>query len=348
MHQCKRYGCEKPTWNGCADEFCSRSCQKESLRAKARGAAEAHGTADARGQPPPGALDAKPKALEYQPARAMDPTPMAFEYNGRDVGVVAFYFPGREDACDMKCGAAFLANFFDLGPDRLEIKGRRFRNAEAAFQALKLWERAGDFEELDGEDAFRKSRLWAHRRDTDYAGLGSNWSAMMAVLKAKFKPGSRMAEGLRNTRGAFLLEHNAREGRDSVWSNNGSGNGMNWLGLQLMLLRKELSGGKGGYDPLMADICTCMGRTDGVPRSTRGKAEWQQMVKAATEAVQKAIGASYSGHPRPQATSIGNSFAHRSPSPSLAYHPGSQQVSVNGHSSVWDPAEGCQLPEPVW
>ena len=63
---------------------------------------------------------------------------------------------------------------------------------------------------------------------------------MLKVLRAKFEPGSALADMLLSTGNAFLLEHNPRVGRDSVWSNDGNGTGRNWLGLQLMLLRDEL------------------------------------------------------------------------------------------------------------
>ena len=40
----------------------------------------------------------------------------------------------------------------------------------------------------------------------------------------------------------YLLEHNAATGRDKIWSNNNDGEGTNWLGLQLMVVRDRLSG----------------------------------------------------------------------------------------------------------
>ena len=65
---------------------------------------------------------------------------------------------------------------------------------------------------------------------------------MWAVLEAKFCRGSEMATALLRTRDAFLLEHNSIQGRDNVWSDNADGEGTNWLGMQLMLLRDNLLG----------------------------------------------------------------------------------------------------------
>ena len=51
-----------------------------------------------------------------------------------------------------------------------------------------------------------------------------------------------MAVALLGTDDSFLLNHSAHPGRDEVWSDNCDGEGTNWLGLQLMLTRGELSG----------------------------------------------------------------------------------------------------------
>jgi len=65
---------------------------------------------------------------------------------------------------------------------------------------------------------------------------------MWAVLNAKFRPKMPCAEALLKTGGAFLLKHDPIEGRDKVWSDNGDGEGVNWLGIQLLLIRDQLSG----------------------------------------------------------------------------------------------------------
>merc|ERR1740121_733981 len=62
---------------------------------------------------------------------------------------------------------------------------------------------------------------------------------MRAVLDAKFK-NARLAQLLLATEDSFLLEHNPVVGRDKQWSDNHRGDGANWLGMQLMLVRDEL------------------------------------------------------------------------------------------------------------
>ncbi|CAJ1397886.1 unnamed protein product [Effrenium voratum] len=64
---------------------------------------------------------------------------------------------------------------------------------------------------------------------------------MQHVLDQKFQD-KELRKKLTSTKNAFLLEHNPVPGRDAIWSNNSDGSGMNWLGLQLMLLRDRLSG----------------------------------------------------------------------------------------------------------
>merc|ERR1712190_668593 len=118
---------------------------------------------------------------------------------------------------------------------------RRFRNAEAAFQALKYWSCAELFGSVSGEDAVSlKTQLGAP--DVSYAGFANNWNAMWHVLRAKFQKNTRLAQALEKTEDAFLLEHNECPGRDNTWSDDYTGEGQNWLGLQLMLLRDELRG----------------------------------------------------------------------------------------------------------
>ncbi len=150
-----------------------------------------------------------------------------------------------------------------------------FRNAEAAFQACKFWPRAGQFEKLSGEGAFRLKRSQGFRGHEDFTyggfvpapgqlGDGANWLAMRAVLAAKFQPpppagdaptsggeeapddpSQVLGRALLATGDAFLLEHNETSGRDATWSDDGDGSGANWLGAQLMLRRDELRTAEG-------------------------------------------------------------------------------------------------------
>jgi len=207
----------------------------------------------------------------------------------RGTGLVAFYFPDREEIWDGICGAGFCGNFYHLGPGALELEARglrrRFCNAEAAFQALKFWDRAEEFESLSGTMAFRKKQELAGQEDFTYAGFGTNWRGMWAVLQAKFKPGSQMAAALLSTGDSFLLEHNSTRGRDMVWSDNCDGEGTNWLGLQLMLLRDQLSGRCGWTNYLNGLI----DQDSGTPHDQRCQRAWRAGVRGACHALAEAL-----------------------------------------------------------
>ena len=202
------------------NEYCTIQCKQAADRA---------GTA-----PPP-----RPQATYNFP----DPRP---ERAGQQVGVIAFYYPDREEPWDLTCQASFLGNFYPLKEVlNMEAYGqqRQFQNAEAAFQALKFWRspRADEFEHATGDEAFRLKQQLKGQEDWTYGDRGTNWNGMWDVLQAKFS-NPTMRDALVATGDAFLLEHNSCQGRDTVWSDNEDGTGSNWLGLQLMLLRQVLAG----------------------------------------------------------------------------------------------------------
>jgi len=207
----------------------------------------------------------------------------------RSVEVLGFYYPGREEDCDVLCGVGFLGNFWKLdAPLRvtaaapgMPAKEHCFLNAEAAFQALKFWNQATDFENITGHEAFVLKRSLAGREDFTYGGKGSNWKGMLAVLEAKFAPNSALASELVGTGDAYLLEHNSVKGRDQVWSDNYDGEGTNWLGLQLMLVRERLSGDKRWTSWLkdLIDIET------GQSRDPMKGEHWQNSVRKARNAL---------------------------------------------------------------
>lgn len=173
----------------------------------------------------------------------MNPLPFCLSMTGEQIGLLAFYFPGYDSPCDSLCEAPCFGNFY---PASCRLKApcspqvHDFTNAEAAFQALKFWHFADRFGKLSGEDAFKLKRSYAGQEDWTYAGFGSNWNAMLAVLESKFTQNPELANRLKETGNSFLLEHNVVEGRDMIWSDNHNGDGTNWLGLQLMLLRDKL------------------------------------------------------------------------------------------------------------
>jgi len=183
-----------------------------------------------------------PSAMLFPDPRVQLPSDLPPGAVRRDVGVIGFCRAGPAESWDAICGSGFLSNAWELGQDGLLIttKGsdaaRPFSNAESAYQALALWDRAESFRSLGALQAQQLARELAGRQDATFAGHGGSWQAMLAVLRAKFLPGSPCAEALRQTGDAFLLEHDGEQRLDRVYS----GDGTNWLGLQLMLLRDEL------------------------------------------------------------------------------------------------------------
>lgn len=212
------------------------------------------------------------------------------------MGIIGFYYPDKEEEWDRICGAGFLGNFWDVSPELIELiatapDGKRtknsFRNAEAAFQALKFWEHAAIFKKATGSESYQLSKDASGGdvyQDRTYAGFGSNWKGMQAVLMAKFRPGTVMASALAHTGDAFLLEHNSTPGRDSIWSDNCDGEGKNWLGLQLMLVRDQIIG-RSEWSAYIRGLIDVDSVDAGKPRSKSKGTEWQQTVRQATQAL---------------------------------------------------------------
>jgi predicted NAD-dependent protein-ADP-ribosyltransferase YbiA (DUF1768 family) len=205
---------------------------------------------------------------------------------GEQVTAIGFYYNGSESACDSACGASFLGNFFPSVPFRFSPpaftdKPKTFNNAEAAYQACKSWQQHGDaFAALTGPGAIQKKKeLQACRLDWDqtYAGFGSNWAAMRGVVAAKFAEGSFLSSVLLSTGDTFLVEHNDKEGRDKVWSDNAVGGGTNWLGACLMLRRDELRGSQASEESWTSFLAKSMDLASGKPHGTA----WQITVDAA-------------------------------------------------------------------
>jgi len=211
----------------------------------------------------------------------------------RVLGVCGFYFPGYEDRWDRLCKASFLGTFYDQGPMGLELEidgsQRTFRNAEAAFQALKFWPKAEEFERLSGVQALQKKLELKGEEDYSYGGVGSPWNAMWAVLEAKFQPGSQLGQALEATGDDFLLEHEGQRGSglDGVWDENCDVGCPNWLGLQLMLLRDRHRGETRWTEYLEGVVDTGMGRA----YDDREDGPWQEAVRAAKAALEEAVGA---------------------------------------------------------
>jgi len=199
---------------------------------------------------------------------------------------MGFYFPGKELPWDVACGGAFLSNFYPtddgitFAPPGHSSERHTFRCTESAYQACKFWSKAAEFAPLSGEEAYQLKKKLRGQEDRTMGGAGSNWMAMFLVLHEKFRPGSVFANGLVQTEDAFLLEHNPVEGRDLVWSDNKVGDGTNWLGLQLMLVRGELlkEANPQGWP---AYIRSLFNLETGSFLDEAAAQEWQRTVKAA-------------------------------------------------------------------
>lgn len=242
-----------------------------------------------RGVPTP-----RPGQIGFQdPRSGDDDKPVRAE-----IGITAFSYPGSETDWDKRCGSSFLGNFYDMGPGGLVITmpdpawynflkccgavNGRFRNAEAAFHALKFWKqgKSEEFQNLDGDEARMKSTSLGSKVDTTHAGLGSDWQAMRMILRAKFCAGSDLATALLGTGPDFLLQYSCEEDDQQ-----------NELGLQLMLIRDELRrsesltyacGPDANWTSFISKYINI--QTGEPPTETQGEI-WQACVRSAREAL---------------------------------------------------------------
>eukprot|EP00440_Ansanella_granifera_P029038 gb/GFBE01031543.1/.p1 GENE.gb/GFBE01031543.1/~~gb/GFBE01031543.1/.p1 ORF type:complete len:392 (+),score=38.22 gb/GFBE01031543.1/:1-1176(+) len=317
--KCLRPGCQNPSYNGQFGEYCSRSCRAGLASSRARAVShcgvqrhrQVHGS---RGRA------SSPQQLRHHgfpPSPLQDISPLQFESPhepGRTFKLLAFYFPGRDDPCDERCKAGFLGNFWDRESDKLKLRSahslydREFRTAEGAYQALKFWNcfESRAFEDASGDRAFLLSRQLNEQGrvpDPTFAGYGTDFQAMRAVIRAKFAEGSRLADALKRTGDCFLLEHNSVQGRDSKWSDNQNGSGKNWLGLLLMLRRSELcndlrsrgdggwASGDGGRGSWLKLLHFEFDDKTGQPMLPQ---LWSEVVRQAASVVNKELGTTYS------------------------------------------------------
>ena len=183
-------------------------------------------------------------ADSYSEIKKTDKAPSVnenIESIGHAYGFFAFYKTGSTE---------FLGNFANC-PNGLYYQGFYFKNSEAAFQWAKFQLAAEHhqnldmmydpemelFFEADGEEAFRLRNRLAQK----YKGIfpidwlnGLRDQIMWQILEAKFQQNPDFAESLITTRPFYLLEHNEKEGRDTYWSDDFTGNGFNMLGKMLM------------------------------------------------------------------------------------------------------------------
>lgn len=239
----------------------------------------------------PAELPPQNLGFEYQPKPRQvlfaDPRPNAYH----EIGICGFSdrLPqGTYDVLDDLCGCAFLSNSFPADLE-LDVNGQamRFTNAEAAFQALRLSRHAYNFQDVSGDEALQIAlQMDRGYEDPEHGGYGTSWKAMQAVLKAKFKVNTPLGIALEKTDDDFLLCHSSGYDPNAmVWSNGANGEGTNWLGMQLMLIRSNRTGWKRWTAFIQSQVDTLTGR----PLYNCRDNHFQVAVKRATEAVKAQI-----------------------------------------------------------
>jgi len=279
---CQRSGCDMITHDG-QDGFCSKACREAS-------SAAARGT-NVQDEVRPDLLAAP--SMPVQASQTMMPDPRLGQ--GKQVPIIAFYWPGHPDPCDQIYGHGVFGNFH---PARVTLMEKSFENAEAAFQALKFWPYADRFAHVDGNGAFTLKKQFEVYGPVDrtYNGTGGNFQGMYKVLQSKFGVVD-LRDILLRTGDAFLLEHNSVSGRDTVWSNNNIGDGANWLGMQLMLLRDDLNVDCGftrtdkqtSWTEFITETCR-ISKKDGKARDPEQEQFWSAAVQEATKRVKHVLG----------------------------------------------------------
>ena len=153
-------------------------------------------------------------------------------YKMKDFHVIGFN--NSNSIINNFCNARCLSNFINcLNGIIICVPGHgaiKFKNAEAAFQAVKYHEEAKKFIKLSGFEVIRlKNKL-----KNIYPERYESPELMFEILLAKFRQNPKLGKILCETGDAFLIEHSYRDNR---WSNNGDGTGSNLLGLLLMKVR---------------------------------------------------------------------------------------------------------------
>ncbi|CRX38458.1 NADAR family protein [Estrella lausannensis] len=168
---------------------------------------------------------------------------------------------GARLVCFYKTGPTEFLGNFALCPNGVKVFGETFKCTEAAFQWRKYYLAAVNnnrqdllndplmrqFFSCDGEKAFQINKQLTNKYPNVFASQWKNGvrdQVMWHVLQAKFQQNPSLFNLLKDTKGAYLLEHNEAK-RDDYWSDNSDGSGKNMLGKMLMAIRD----GKDGPPP---------------------------------------------------------------------------------------------------
>jgi predicted NAD-dependent protein-ADP-ribosyltransferase YbiA (DUF1768 family) len=186
-------------------------------------------------------IDKKIKQYNFMPkqynfmSKEYNFMPKKYNINGMEnYYVIGFNNSNISKTINNYCNASYLSNFVNC-PNGIVIYitghgALKFKNAEAAFQALKYPEEAKEF---IGLSSFEVLRL-KNKFEIIYPARYGTPEMMYEILVAKFRQNPTLAKILLETDDAFLIEHSFRDDR---WSNNGDGTGDNILGLLLMKVR---------------------------------------------------------------------------------------------------------------
>lgn len=125
-----------------------------------------------------------------------------------------------------------FCNFYPC-PQGVTVDGITYANAEAAFQAGKLYQGGVPtaMKAVDGNGAFQlgKQGKWAYQ--------GANVDRMKKVLHAKFTQNNQLKQQLKATGTKHLIEDS---NRDAFWGIGANGSGENMLGELLMNVRAQI------------------------------------------------------------------------------------------------------------
>ncbi len=132
----------------------------------------------------------------------------------------------------------WMGNFY---PVPVEYNNLQFANSESAFQAQKFIHHPDlmiQFTSLSGDQAFHKAKEFSLLVRPDW--LEVKVQVMKEVIQAKIEKNPYIVEWLVATDQALLVEHNPVKGRDTFWSDDSDGTGVNMLGKLWMEIRAEL------------------------------------------------------------------------------------------------------------
>lgn len=146
---------------------------------------------------------------------------------------------------------AFLSNAYQAP---VKCVGIAFRNAEAAYQALKYTDQEirEQFCDLDAREAKLFGRELEQKPDWD------EWNQkkvdiMLSVVYAKFDQNPELQEKLLETGNAILVQGGAKN--DSFWSVSAkTGTGKNYMGAILMHVRETLKALREDADQVEGDV----------------------------------------------------------------------------------------------